>query len=102
VGCALLELLKYFENADYVVTDIFHGTVFSIKYNKNFVTIVRNTNAHKLEYLLDKFKLTNRIVKTPADIKCKLEKAIDYADSNFILDEAIKKEMTYLKKAVSL
>lgn len=96
------ELLSYFANADYVVTDTFHGTVFSIKYNRNFCTIVRDTNAQKLESLLNQFKLANRIVKIPADIKCKLEEGIDYTDTNSILDEEAKKAKAYLKEAIYL
>ncbi|MFQ6805188.1 MAG: polysaccharide pyruvyl transferase family protein [Lachnospiraceae bacterium] len=35
--CEFLSLIKY---ADYVVTNSFHGTVFSIIYEKNFVSVV--------------------------------------------------------------
>jgi len=84
------------------VTDTFHGTVFSIKYNKNFVTIVKGTNEQKLEFLLHQFKLANRIVETPADIKCKLDEGIDYTNSNSIIDKAIIKSINYLKNNISL
>lgn len=96
------ELLSYFANADYVVTDTFHGTAFSIKYNRNFCTMVRDTNAQKLESLLNQFKLANRIVKIPTNIKCKLEEGIDYTDANSILDEEAKKAKAYLKEAIYL
>ncbi len=96
------ELLSYFANADYVITDTFHGTVFSIKYNRNFCTIVRDTNTQKLTSLLSQFKLANRIVKVPTDIKCKLEEGIDYTETNTILDEESKKAKAYLKEAIHL
>ncbi len=53
-------MLAYFKNADYVITDTFHGTVFSIKYQIPFVTIIRDSNKEKLSDLLEKFDLTNR------------------------------------------
>lgn len=96
------ELLSYFANADYVVTDTFHGTIFSIKYNRNFCTIIRDTNTQKLEFLLNQFGLLNRIVKKPADIKSKLEECIDYAETNSVLDIEAEKAKTYLKEAVCL
>jgi hypothetical protein len=96
------ELLTYFKNADYVVTDTFHGTIFSIKYNKNFCTIVRNTNSQKLSFLLKQFKLTNRIVKAPIEIKCKLEQGIDYAETNEVINAETLKAKTYLKEAIQI
>lgn len=56
------EVLGYFKNADFIVTDTFHGTVFSIKYQKKFATVVRSQNKQKLLDLLDFFGLKDRIV----------------------------------------
>ena len=56
------EVLAYFKNASYIVTDTFHGSVFSIKYNKAFCTIIRNMNNQKLSYLLKQFHLESRII----------------------------------------
>ena len=47
------ELLEYFKHADYVITDTFHGAVFSIKYNKKFVGISRSSNANKFNDLFN-------------------------------------------------
>jgi len=76
--------------------------LFVIKYDRNFCAIVRDTNAQKLGSLLNQFKLANRIVKIPADIKCKFEEGIDYTDTNSILDEEAKKAKAYLKEAICL
>lgn len=102
--CTPFELLSYFKNADYIVTDTFHGTVFSIKYNKQFVTIVRESNKQKLTDLLEKFNLENRLVSSSAEIPTKLinnisydiankeinkykNSAIEYLSSNLVLDK---------------
>lgn len=57
------EVLSYFKKAKYVITDTFHGTVMSIKFNKRFVVFVRESNFNKLYYLLQKFGLENQIIK---------------------------------------
>lgn len=96
------ELLSYFANADYVVTDTFHGSIFSMKFNRDFCTIVRNTNTQKIGFLLHQFKLSDRIAKTPADIKCVLEQSIDYANTNSVIEAETIKAKAYLRKAISL
>jgi hypothetical protein len=96
------ELLDYFVNADYVVTDTFHGTIFSIKYNKIFCTIIRDSNTQKIEYLLNQFKLRDRRVRTHKDIKAVLEQPIDYEAVNEILTAEQHKTKTYLSNAISL
>jgi hypothetical protein len=102
VASTPFELLAYFKNADYVVTDTFHGTIFSIKCNKNFCTIVRKTNSQKLSFLLKQFKLTNRIIKSPSEIKYKLEQGIDYTETNKVINAETLKAKTYLKEAIQI
>ena len=45
------EIVGYLK-VEYVVTDDFHGSVFSIKYKKRFATFVRESNRNKLIDLL--------------------------------------------------
>lgn len=63
-----IEVLAYVKNAEYVVTDTFHGTVFSIKYQVPFVTIIRDSNREKLGDLLETFGLQDRQAVSIADI----------------------------------
>lgn len=55
-----LEVLAYIKHADYVITDTFHGTVFSIKYQKKFGTIIRDSNRQKVGDLMERFGVTER------------------------------------------
>ena len=55
------ELLAYVRQADYVVSETFHGVVYAIKYQKQFVAIVRDSNRNKVAGLLELFGLTDRI-----------------------------------------
>ena len=97
------ELLAYIKYADYVITDTFHGTVFSIKLNKNFATIVRESsnnsygNKEKLEFLLEKFGLIERCVESINSIEEILLRPIDFSSVNEIIAEEKEKAICYLK-----
>lgn len=58
--------LNLFRHADYVITDTFHGTIFSIINRKKFVTLIRESkgnsygNQEKLQDLLIRLGLPNR------------------------------------------
>lgn len=65
------EVLYTIKHADYVLTDSFHGSVFSILFHRNFYVFERNEGgfsmSSRLETLLEKFGLTDRLYqnKTP-------------------------------------
>ncbi|MGM9637096.1 MAG: polysaccharide pyruvyl transferase family protein [Eubacteriales bacterium] len=63
------EVLDYFYYAEYVITDTFHGAVFSIINHCNFAVILRNSNRNKLEGLMEELKLQDRIVTNPCELK---------------------------------
>lgn len=92
------ELLAYFRNAKYVVTDTFHGTVFSIKQNRPFVTILRDSNTEKLYDLLRRFNLTDRSVTLDDDLYQKLNETINYEEVNKIIEKEKEKSIAYLRK----
>lgn len=59
------EVLFVLKNADYVLTDSFHGTVFSILFHHNFVVFRRNEGGNsmnsRIETLLDAFHFQDRL-----------------------------------------
>ncbi len=90
------QTLGYFKNAACVVTDTFHGTVISIKYNKQFVTMVRDSNRNKLQNLLDKFRLSVRGIEATEELAKKMSEKIDYKAANAFLDEEKKRTLSYI------
>ena len=62
-----LELFPWFENAECVFTDTFHGTIVSLVCNAEFVTKISG-NGNKLGFLLEQYGVTERRVATFADI----------------------------------
>lgn len=81
------EVLAYFKHADYIITDTFHGAVMSIKYNRQFICLVRQSNNSKILSLLKDFHLEDRIVNTYKEISEKLPIPINYCWANMYLEK---------------
>ena len=82
-----LEVLAYIKHADYVITDTFHGTVFSIKYQKQFATIVRESNRQKLMGLLQTFNLEDRCVMDLNTLESIIMREIPASTNQCLADE---------------
>lgn len=52
-----MEALKVMQNAEFIFTNTFHGTIFSAKYAKAFAVMTRPSNENKLDDLLQRFGL---------------------------------------------
>lgn len=94
------QVLNYFKNADYVITDTFHGTIFSVKMNTKFCTIIRDSNYNKLSFLLKELKHENRMVNKIEDIEKLYKKEINFKESNEIIKIETTKTMEYLKNNI--
>ena len=95
--------MKYFETADYVITDTFHGSLLSIKFKRKFVSMIRDQNSNKLIDLLRTFELTDRILDTPLandKLKNKLEEKCNWNKVDIIIQESRVKANEYLKKHI--
>ena len=82
------EWLSAFMDADFVITDSFHGTVFSIIFNKPFISIVNiERGSSRFLSLLDELNLLDRIVNNVEDITPNLlNSKIDFEEVNKTLD----------------
>ena len=87
--------LSYFDSADYVITNTFHGTAFSIIFNKNF--IVLDYNKIKVNEILGKVELNCRLTKNNLGL---FECEIDYKKVNSILDQFRESSKRYLLQAL--
>lgn len=78
--------LEAFANATFVVTDSFHGCVFSIIFNKPFVAIAnRDRGLSRFATLLEHFSLQNRLVYSFSEYilrREELRERIDYTNVN--------------------
>lgn len=86
-------------HADFICTDSFHGSVFSILFQKQFSIFVRTDKDvpmnSRIETLVNKFGLRDRLAKE-LDVEGALEK-INYAKVNETLAMEREKSMGYLK-----
>ena len=95
------ETFAYFKNADFVITDTFHGSILSIKEHSNYAVFVRNGksgNNNKLLFLLKQLKQTNRIINELTDIDKLLVTKNNYIETDKIIENERKKSIDYLKK----
>lgn len=91
------EVLGWFRDAAFIVTDTFHGSVFSIKFNKKFCTIVREMNNLKLTYLLKQFGLESRIVTDMNNFDNIINSDINYDIVNVIIASEVQRSKDYLR-----
>jgi polysaccharide pyruvyl transferase WcaK-like protein len=101
--------LGYFANATYVVSDFYHGVIFSIIFKKPFSAYVRDSKSNKIVDLLQDLGATDRIV-SPVQMssesqqlesisKCDLmETHLNYAK----LEQKIEESRQYLTTALKM
>lgn len=93
------EFLSYILNADYVVTNSFHGTVFSILFGKKFFSVKISSTSSRVENLLDIVGLSRFLISDVSDIDMvEAEYNVDYVNER--LSEERNKSLKYLKKIV--
>lgn len=101
ISASGFELLQYVKHAEAIITDTFHGTVFSIKFNKKFGTIVRDSNYNKLYGLLKTFALTERML-TNRDYSKVMDVLIDFDKVNALIDDYKQQAFDYFEKVCAI
>lgn len=91
------QLLSYFNNAEYIITDTFHGTIFSVRCHKKFVTVIRDSNRKKLEDLLNRINLKERIIKNRNDLERIIDEEIDYVSFEKLREKEQVRSFEYLR-----
>lgn len=95
--------LTYLKDAELVITDSFHCTVFSLIFHKKFVVVANpERGIARLETLLSKVGLEDRFFTDIKDVMKSgiLDKEIDYNEVDKKLETHRKYSMDFLKKAL--
>ncbi|MDM1503177.1 polysaccharide pyruvyl transferase family protein [Myroides marinus] len=96
--------LEGFYNADFIVTDSFHGTVFAILFNKPFITIVNESRGKaRFVSLLEMFDLSDRLVdnvKVFQQNSSIVNQSIDYVTVNEKVKELRALSLDFLKSNI--
>lgn len=101
VVCSPFQCLKIFQNADFVITDTFHGTIFSAKYAKKFAVLVRKSNQNKLADLVGRIKIGQHLLKDISELNDKYRIASNKDRFNYVIKQERKNTMDYLKNAIN-
>ena len=93
------EFLSLIKNAKAVVTNSFHGTIFSIIFKKEFYTITRLNRNSRMENILDIVEMRDRLIDKIEEIdNVKIQ---DYEKAYKKLEEEKEKSKDFLKIALS-
>lgn len=94
------EFVNFFRNASFVVTNSFHGTAFSLIFNKNMCVLNNANNMNRIYDLLQTVNLNSILVK---DINAlEMSNQVDYNAVNQYLKVLIDKSKKYLIEEVNI
>lgn len=100
VAVSPFEMLKIFKKADFIITDTFHGTIFSQKFNGHFAVLYRESNKNKLSDLVKKINAEKHVISKFDELKS----VYDICENRHDILENIEKQrkisMKYLKRFI--
>lgn len=97
IVCSPFEALRIFKNANFVITDTFHGTIFSAKYSKFFAVISRESNKNKVFDLVERLQITDHLVKDLDEIENQLSSSHDKRIISEISEQEKERALRYLR-----
>ena len=95
-GVGPREFLSLIKHAEFVVTDSFHGTAFSVIFNKDFYTIPYKGTESRFYDLLDLLDMRGRIIDSQDMMQNLVQ--IDYTSVNEKIKEQQQKAVNYFDK----
>lgn len=94
------DFLSLMYNADYVITNSFHGTAFSINLNKQFCVYMPSGFGTRITSILSLCNLENRLINNNSDSNI-VSEYIDYNPVNSILAKERKAAYQFLEEALA-
>lgn len=98
--------LRSFDDADFVLTDSYHGCIFSVIFKKQFIAIANeHRGLSRFLSLFDLLSLNERLIFSYSDYKKKhyvLDKKIDYDKIDQVLIEQRTNAYEYIKLSLHL
>src|SRR5690606_9217280 len=74
-----VEFLNLMLNAEFVITNSFHGTAFSVNFGLPFIAVKPETGINRIKGFLESVGLDSRLVSDLNDLDASLKEVIDYA-----------------------
>lgn len=94
------DFVTLIKNAEVVVTNSYHGTIFSIIFEKEFYTITRMNRNSRMETLLDILDMRDRLIENVEELS-KIN-GQDYKKGYERLDKEVKLSKEFLNKALKV
>ena len=98
-GASVEEFLRMIKDAEYVVSNSFHGVAFSLIYQKQFFAVGMGERSNRVLSLLESLGLMERYVKEKSVNPLQM-KMIDYHEVEMRLNEVKHLSEQYLKRSV--
>ena len=93
------DFLSIIKNAKYIISDSFHATAFSLIFHKEFVIIYPGKFSVRLQNILIKLGLEDRVAVDEKDLKI-IDKTIDYEKVSLKLQAERIDSINWLKKNI--
>lgn len=91
----VLDIFAWFQQAECVFTDTFHGAVLSLLLQANFSVLIRD-NSNKLQFLMDQYHLSSRCSLDLQKSIALLDQPIDYTNVLPALHQSIHDSRKFL------
>lgn len=93
------DFLALIRDAEFIVTNSFHGLAFSVNYNKQFVVFKRKNANNRMYNFLKLINLENRLIDKTCSISSISDK-INYTNVNKILEKERCKSQKFIKEII--
>lgn len=95
------EFVSLLANAEYVITDSFHATAFSLNLNTEVICVYPKEFSSRLESILKKTQTENRHLENYHQLDI-ADAPIDFTKVNYYFDREREKADSWLRKALGM
>ena len=100
IVCDPFQALNVFRNAEFVITDTFHGTIFSAKYSKRFAVFIQESNRNKLLDLIDRLEIKDHLISSMEELEGQFNHFNNLSKNQLISEGARRVALDYLKRNI--
>ncbi|AET70574.1 Polysaccharide pyruvyl transferase [Desulfosporosinus orientis DSM 765] len=106
-SCSPAQFVNCYEKAEYVLTDAYHGSIFAIIFNKQFISFYRFFSKSKIEdnnrliSLFEYIGMNNRVARSEAEFFELFQERINYAEIQGRLQTRRLESLEYLSNMLN-
>jgi hypothetical protein len=93
------EFLGLIRNADYVITNTFHGTLFSLRYHRQFGTFVEKS--HKIKSVLSSLGIEDRNISDMPELDTVVLRPVDFEAIDRKIAEERGKSLKFIRDSLA-